>query len=81
MERLINNPIVDSLGLATIISTALIGIGEHFGSLNFNDIVQGFIGVGGVIFLFYKIKNSRLDYKVKKRDYDKGIEEKKKENE
>lgn len=70
MERLINNPIVDSLGLATIISTALIGIGEHFGSLNFNDIVQGFIGVGGVIFLFYKIKNSRLDYKKKKREFD-----------
>lgn len=78
MERLINNPIVDSLGLATIISTALIGIGEHFGSLNFNDIVQGFIGVGGIIFLFYKIKNSRLDYKKKKREFDEYT--KKKEN-
>jgi hypothetical protein len=80
MNRLIDNPILDSLGFATVISTALIGIGEHFAHLNFNDVVQAVIGVGGIIFLFYKIKNSRIDYKVKKRDYDNCIEEKKKEN-
>lgn len=78
MERVLNNPIVDSIGLATLISTAAIGIGEHFAHLNFNDVIQGIIGTGGIVFLFYKIKNSRMDYKIKKREYDRCVEENKK---
>lgn len=49
--------------------SALSGFGmcliELVSTYTFNQYIQGLLTVGGVVYLFYKIKNARLDAKLK----------------
>ena len=78
MDRIFNNPVTDSLGFITVISSVTMSSVEMLSAMNINDTIQSLIGIGGLVFLFFKIKNSRIDYKIKKRDFDNYTKEKEK---
>lgn len=54
-------------GSVTIVAAFATCIIELLGQYSFNDYAQGFLTIGGIVFLFYKIKNARLDSKLKQR--------------
>tara|TARA_R110000868_G_scaffold277672_1_gene537451 strand:- start:926 stop:1174 length:249 start_codon:yes stop_codon:yes gene_type:complete len=78
MNSFLNNPIVDNLGFATVISSVTMTALEFATIFSINDTIQGVVSLGGIIFLYYKIKNIRIEYKIKKREYQNSIERDKK---
>lgn len=44
---------------------------ELFSAHDVNDFLQILLGAGGLVFLFFKIKNSYLDAKIKKKELSK----------
>lgn len=65
------------------IFSALSGFGmciiELVSTYSFNEYIQGLLTVGGVVYLFYKIKNARLDAKLKSKVLQDELEKVKKE--
>ena len=49
---------------------------ELFSDMTFNDYAQAILTVGGMIYLFYRIKNSRLDAKIKEKQLKDKIKDK-----
>ncbi len=51
--------------------SALSGFGmcaiELVSTYSFNQYIQGILTIGGVVYLFYKIMNARLDAKLKRK--------------
>lgn len=54
-------------GSVTIIAAFATCIIELLSQYTFNDYAQGVLTLGGIVFLFYKIKNAKLDAKLKQR--------------
>lgn len=54
-------------GSLTIVAAFTTCIIELLSQYTFNEYMQGFLTFGAIIFLFYKIKNARLDSKLKEK--------------
>lgn len=65
------------------IFSALSGFGmcviELVSTYTFNEYIQGLLTIGGVVYLFYKISNARLDVKLKKKVLEDDYQKVKKE--
>jgi len=81
MERMIDNDYVNIGGSATFLAAFSTCIIELLSQYTFNDYVQGILMVIAIVYGFYRIKNARLDAKIKERSLKNGIsiEQKKKE--
>jgi hypothetical protein len=71
MQGLLETDIAQAGGWTTVAGSLFLFIMEQLADLTVNDFLQGLMLVGSIIFLFYKIKNSRLDAKLKKKQLDK----------
>ena len=67
--RLLDSSEFTITGMLTLASTGMIQMYEWTTMENVNDFVELGIALFGGLFLWYKIKMIRLDYKIKKRDY------------
>ena len=72
MHRLLHSDLADTLGFSTVIGSIGLAIGEYLNIMNVNDVLQFLVTSGGLVFLYYKIKTIRLEYKIKKEDYGKS---------
>jgi len=68
--RILNTPIADYLGGTTFIASISLYSMEWFNLVNINDILTTVSLLGGLFWLFYKIKNARLDSKLKQKELD-----------
>jgi hypothetical protein len=66
MDHILDNDAAQAGGWLTVGGSILMTVVEFFG-VSINDVLQGIVSVGGIVFLWYKIKNARLDSKLKKR--------------
>jgi hypothetical protein len=64
---ILDSDLAQAGGWTTVVGTVLLNIMEWIGHLTVNDVLQGMLLVGSVIFLYYKILNARLDSKIKKK--------------
>jgi len=69
-HRILNNPIVDYLGGFTFIASISLKSMEWFNLANINDILTTVSILGGLVWLVFKIKNARLDSKLKQKELD-----------
>jgi len=69
--RLLDSSEFTITGMLTLASTGMIQMYEFTTMENVNDFVELTIALFGGIFLFYKIKMIRLDYKIKKNQHKK----------
>ena len=67
MDRLLDNDLAQAGGIASTTMSFSMYVLELFSDMTFNDYAQAILTVGGVIYLFYRIKNSRLDAKIKEK--------------
>ena len=59
------NEVAEVGGLLSALSCFGMCAIELVSTYSFNQYIQGILTVGGVVYLFYKIKNARLDAKLK----------------
>jgi hypothetical protein len=64
---LLDSDLAQAGGWTTVAGSVVLSIMEWIGHLTVNDVLQGILLVGSVIFLYYKILNARLDSKIKKK--------------
>lgn len=69
MYKILGQELADSLGFATVGASVGMTILEWFTALNVNEVIHTIASVGGLAFLFYKIKHLRFELKVKKEEY------------
>lgn len=67
-DRILNNPIADYLGGATFIASISLKSMEWFNLANINDILTTISILGGLVWMVFKIKNARLDSKLKEKE-------------
>lgn len=68
MDNVLESDVAQAGGYLTWISTITMAVLEWVGTLEVNDVLQGFTALGSLIFLYYKIQNLRLDKKLKEKD-------------
>ncbi len=69
-DRILNNPIADYLGGVTFIASISLKSIEWFNLANINDLLTTVSIVGGLVWMVFKIKNARLDSKLKQKELD-----------
>ena len=74
-DRLLNTSFANWTGGTTVILSIWFKSMELFNLANINDLLVLLTTIGGLIFLFFKIKSIRLDNKIKQHNYDKAIRE------
>lgn len=67
-DRILNNPIADYLGGTTFIASISLWSMEVFNLANINNILTTASLIGGLIWMVFKIKNARLDSKLKEKE-------------
>ena len=67
MDQYLDSDIAQAGGWTTVVGSLFLTIMEWFGEMTVNDFLQGILLVGSIIFLWYKILNSRLDAKLKRK--------------
>ena len=67
MDQYLDSDIAQAGGWTTVVGSLFLTIMEWFGEMTVNDFLQGILLVGSIVFLWYKILNSRLDAKLKKK--------------
>ena len=67
-DRILNNPIADYLGGATFIASISLKSIEWLNLANINDFLTTVSIVGGLVWMLFKIKNARLDSKLKQKE-------------
>jgi len=76
MERLLDSDLAQAGGIASTTISFSMYVTELFSDMTFNDYAQAILTVGGMIYLFYRIKNSRLDAKIKEKQLKDKIKDK-----
>ena len=76
MERILDSDAAQAGGIFSAIGAFVMYVLEVLSDMSFNDYAQGILTVGGIVYLFYRIKNSRLDAKLKQRDLNNKEDEK-----
>ena len=70
MYRIITDtPVADTLGFATVGVSVGMSFLEWFTAINVSETLHIIASIGGLCFLWYKIKNLRFELKVKKEEY------------
>ena len=69
MYKILGETVADTLGFTTVGVSITMSAIEVLSSAHVNDGLHILASVGALFFLYYKIKNSRMDYKIKHRDY------------
>jgi hypothetical protein len=54
-------------GWSTVAGSVFLWVMELLGNMSVNDVLQGILLVGSIVFLYYKMLNARLDSKIKKK--------------
>lgn len=67
MNDLLNNPPANGLGWISVFSTVFMWFLEKVEHLTVNDTIQFFVGIGGLVFIIFKIVSQILDIKIKKK--------------
>jgi len=67
MDQYLDSDIAQAGGWTTVVGSLFLTIMEWFGEMTVNDFLQGILLVGSIVFLWYKILNSRLDAKLKRK--------------
>ena len=55
MQEALDSDLAQAGGYATLASSAMMAILEWVAHMSINDVLQGVMAIGGLIFLFYKI--------------------------
>ena len=76
MELLLDSDLAQAGGIASTTISFSMYVTELFSDMTFNDYAQAILTVGGMIYLFYRIKNSRLDAKIKEKQLKDKIKDK-----
>jgi len=71
MYKEILEPVTDGIGLVLTGATVTMSILEVLSSVYINDGLHMLATIGALVFLYYKIKNSRLDAKLKEQNLNK----------
>lgn len=71
MDGYLETDIAQAGGWTTVGGSLFLFIMEQLADLTVNDFLQGLMLLGSIVFLFYKIKNARLDAKLKKKELNK----------
>lgn len=66
MHDILDSEIAQTGGYLTVLGGFGLWIIDELGKYEINDYFQSAMALGGAIFLFYKIANIRIDYKLKK---------------
>ena len=66
MSEFLNSEVAQTGGWLTVSASIGLTFVEWLRLIPVNDILQGVMLVGSIVFLYYKIKNARLDAKIKK---------------
>lgn len=67
MSEFLDSNVAQTGGYLTVLSSFSLWIVEELSQYEIHDFFQGAMAFGGAIFLFYKIANIRIDYKLKKK--------------
>ncbi len=62
---------IDAAGASVVIGSTTLQVAKWLGIFDFNSIVITITGILGIIYLIWKIKVTRIEYKEKKRNFDK----------
>jgi hypothetical protein len=68
MQEDFNMDIAQAGGWTTVASSFFLSVMELLGDVTVNDFLQGILLVGSIVFLYFKIKNSIMDLKLKKKE-------------
>lgn len=79
MERMGQGDVAEVGGLLSAVSGFGMCFVELVTTYTFNQYIQAILTVGGVVYLFYKIVNARLDVKLKKKVLEDEFQKVKKE--
>lgn len=75
MDEFLTSEIAQGAGWTTVgLSLFSAGI-ELLSQINFNDTLQFLLSLGGLVFLWFKIRMIRLDYQIKKDQHKKQKDE------
>jgi len=72
MNELLDSEPASWGGWATVLTAIGLRLTEWIGQVTVNDLVQDAAAIGALIFLYYKIRMIRLDYKIKKKNNEDG---------
>ena len=75
MQEVLDSDIAQAGGYVTLAGSVTLALMEWIAHMSINDVLQGVMAVGGIIFLYYKIANARLDKKLKKEELKRKREE------
>ena len=67
MQEFVDNDLAQAGGWTTVGGSIFLTVMDWLGTMTVNDFLQGVMLVGSIIFLAYKILNSRLDAKIKRK--------------
>jgi hypothetical protein len=74
-SEVLDSDLAQAGGWSTVVGSVFLTIMEWLGELTVNDILQGILLIGSIIFLWYKIVNARLDARIKRKELKDGKEE------
>lgn len=60
---------IDAAGASVVIGSTTLQVAKWLGIFDFNSIVITITGILGIIYLIWKIKVTRIEYKEKKRNF------------
>jgi len=68
MYKVLGQDLADGLGFSTVAASITMSLIEWFSMISVNEILHSLASVGGLCFLFYKIKHLRVEIKIKKQE-------------
>lgn len=71
MNEFLDSDVAQAGGWISLVSSIALTLIEWVTKLPVNDSLQAVMLIGSIIFLYYKIKHSVLDFKIKKENYHK----------
>jgi hypothetical protein len=67
MQEFLDSDLAQAGGYTTIGGYISLTVMEWITHMTFDNVLQSAMGIGGLIFLGYKIANARLDRRIKKK--------------
>ena len=68
ITHLLNSDIATAGGILNLVGLGVFKLRELLTIDNFNNLLELFMVIGGLVFLIYKIQGQRLDNKKKRKD-------------
>jgi len=77
MQQQVLESAMDGAGYTTIAGTIIMTGLEWFSGVTINETLHVFASIGGIVFVWYKVKSISIDIKLKKQQHKKNEDEKK----